>query len=356
MKVTVLSGGFAPVGGVESFLVDLLSAVSAQGIESEIYCWDGAVPRPNPLLRELATRGVRVYRSPWRWGCRWSWPDKLLLAHASDAILDTDVVLFGKPLPATIHRRLAGRRGSNRSPRFILVTPYRPAEMWPTPPDARFLTSFDGIAVQAPSFGADLRSLGYHGPISVLPYIPPPCTPVAPLPFGPLRIGFLGRFAAQKNLPYLLHAFRALLLRRPAILNLYGDGPERNTVSDLAFRLGIQSTVRFCGLLAPADVPAAIDSCSLFAFTSTTEGQCLAALQILARGRPLVATPVGAFPEMLDDPRLGRIAPLERPEDYADALLAVADRQAAPSEVQHLYASRFDRRRIIDSYISLLSN
>ncbi len=350
MKLTVFSGGFAPVGGVESFLFDLLSAVSARGIECELFCWNGV---RNPLLGELVARGVGVHRSPWRWGCRWAWPDKLLLATAGRAILAPDLVLFGKPLPAAIHRRLVAWRGARPSPRFVLVTPYRPAEMWRTE-DRPLLTAFDAIAVQAGSFLVDLRRLGYEGPVAVLPYIPPPCTRAAPLPFGPLRIGFLGRLVTQKNLPYLLEAFRSLSVRRPAILNLYGDGPLRSQLSDLALRLGIQSSVRFCSWLAPADVPAAIDSCSLFAFTSTTEGQCLAALEILARGRPIVATPVGAFPEMLDDPRLGRIASPDSPDDFADSLLALADCRPGPAEVQEVYARRFDRDKIIDGYLSLL--
>jgi glycosyltransferase involved in cell wall biosynthesis len=354
MKLTVLAGGFAPVGGIESFLFELLSAMSARRIESEIYCWDGVAPRRNPLLATLPASGVRVHRSPWRWGCRWAWPDKLLLAASGEALLATDVLLFGKPLSAAAHRRLQALRGASGTPKFVLVTPYRPAEMGPDGPRPELFAPFDAIAVQAHSFAGDLRSMGYQGTIAVLPYVPPACTPVTPLPFAPLRIGFLGRFAEAKNLPYLLHAFREVLRRRPAILKLFGEGPLRAELEELALRLGILPAVRFCGLVPPGGVPAAVDSCSLFAFTSATEGQCLAALEILARGRRLVATPVGAFPEMLEDARLGRTAPPRSPEDFAAALLSVAAEAMDPAEVQHAFAAAFDRGSVIDSYVSLL--
>ena len=85
MTLTVFSGGFAPLGGIESFLCAVLPAMSARGMQCRLCCWDGASPRHNPRLHELEDAGVAVDRSPWRWGCRWNWPDKLLLASARTA-------------------------------------------------------------------------------------------------------------------------------------------------------------------------------------------------------------------------------------------------------------------------------
>ncbi len=340
--ITVFAAGFAPIGGVESFLYDLLTAMSQRGFDCRLLCWGGRDAR----LRQLSAGGVRVHRLPFRRGCRWAWPDRLLLSRTRSVILDSGLVLFAKPLPEPVQRGLLKLRGTNPGPRFVLVTPYRPAEMWQSAPP--LLNRLDAIAVQAEGFRTDLQALGYAGPITVLPYIPPACTAVAPLPRDPLSIGYLGRLVADKNLPYLLHAFRALLRRRPAVLNLYGDGPLGRPLRRLARALGLESTVRFHGPVAPDRVPAAIDSCSLFAFTSVTEGQCLAALEILARGRRIVATPAGALPEMLADPRLGSIAPGDSPESFAQSLLAAGRR--SPEQVQEAYRSRFDRDATIDAY------
>jgi glycosyltransferase involved in cell wall biosynthesis len=355
VKITAIPGGFARIGGIETSVVDLLSSMAARGIDSEIYCWDGASPHRNPMLDSLAACGVRVHRSPWRWGCRWAWPDRLLLASAGAAMLDTDIVLFCNPFRESVHRRLLALRGARRSPRFILATSYRPAEMWgAAPPDPAFLNSFDLFCVQAESFRADLRLLGCVRPVQVLPYIPPACNPVAPLP-NSLRIGFLGRFVPDKNLPFLLTAFREVLRRQSATLHLFGDGPLRAPLSDLARALDIESAVFFHGSVPPAGVPAAIDSCSLFAFTSKTEGQCMAALEILSRGRMLAATPVGAFPEIIRDPRLGGIAPADDAASFASALLAAAAQPRDPLEVQSVYERQFNRRHTIDEYVELFT-
>ncbi len=343
MKLTVFAGGFARIGGVESFLCHLLPALADHGIACRLLCWAGADSR----LDALSARGIDVRRSPFRWGCRRAWPDRLLAASSRAAILDSDVLLFVKPVPEPVHRRLLAWCASRVRTRVLFVTPYRPAEMWPSPPP--LLPSFDAIAVQAESFRTDLLTLGYAGPITVLPYIPPACTAVASFPPGPLQIGYLGRLVPDKNLPYLLQTFRLLLHRRPAVLNLFGAGPLDRDLRRLAHTLGIASAVHFHGRVPPDRVPHAIDSCSRFAFTSLTEGQCLAALEILARGRPLLATPVGAFPEVLADSRLGAIAPHHAPESFAQSLLDLDGRE--PEQVQRAFASRFHRDAIIDDYL-----
>ena len=149
--------------------------------------------------------------------------------------------------------------------------------------------------------------------------IPP--KPITPHPFPDgghcLRLGFLGRLVPQKNLVYLLEAFEHLVAGRAGAcsepvsweLHLFGDGPTKQELESAAAARGLESRVHFHGAVPHDAVAAAIDQCHLFAFSSVSEGQCLAALEILSRGRPIVATPVGAFPEFLTAPELGQLCP-----------------------------------------------
>jgi glycosyltransferase involved in cell wall biosynthesis len=97
----------------------------------------------------------------------------------------------------------------------------------------------------------------------------------------------------------------------------------------------------------------------MFAFTSISEGQCLAALEILARGRPVVATPVGAFPEFLSDGLLGTLAAPDQPEEFARSLVTVArqirENTFTPNGVQAAYRKRFPREQVIQGYVDLIS-
>jgi glycosyltransferase involved in cell wall biosynthesis len=246
-------------------------------------------------------------------------------------------------------------------PPFVLVTPYRPAEMWAErKPAEDVLNSFDAVVVQADCFADDLRSLGYRGEIRVLPYLPPACSELTPLPaHPPVRIGFLGRLVPDKNLPLLLRAFAIVRGHLPAELHLFGDGRERTGLTSLAAELRLGDRISFHGSVFHADVPAAIDSCHLFAFSSVTEGQPVSALEILSRGRPLVATPVGVFPELLAEPGFGTLAALDGAEVFAESLLRVArevtEGTLTPAIVQGTYRDKLSRERVLEEYLSVFT-
>ena len=356
-RVLFWSGGFAPFGGIESFLHDAILGLHSRAFPVRLACWGP----DSPLLRSLRAASVPVLRRKWRWGCRWAWPDRRLARLSTQLVRNSDLVIFGKlPVPA-VHRRLLAARGAARLPRFVFVTPYRPAEMWAArAPELELLRSFDSIVVQSPGFVDDLALLGYSGRTDVLPYVPPDCLPPAPLPAPPLKIGFLGRLVDQKNLPYLFEVFRSVLSSRAATLDIFGDGPLRDRLAELARSLGIAPLVRFRGFVPRARIAAAVDSCHLFAFASVTEGQCLAALEILARGRPIAATPVGALSDILSDPRLGSVVSLSAPHQFAGTLCRLGDDlfsgALSPAGVQAAYRRRFARDSVLDSYADLFKD
>jgi len=95
----------------------------------------------------------------------------------------------------------------------------------------------------------------------------------------------------------------------------------------------------------------------MFVFPSVSEGQPVAALEILARGRPLVTTPVGAFPEMLSDERLGLFGPLDAPEQFAGRIGELWRRMSstpgAAAKVQEAFGESYDRGKLLLAYTRL---
>jgi glycosyltransferase involved in cell wall biosynthesis len=249
------------------------------------------------------------------------------------------------------------------------VTPYRPQEIWrDRKPAPALLNLIDAIIVQADGFAEDLRALGYRGAIETIPYLPPRLAPPSALPDcrSAIRIGFVGRLAAQKNLLYLLQAFAHLAVgedrsqsARRWELHLFGDGDQRPALENAALAYGLQKQIFFHGVVPHEAVQAAIDQCHLFAFSSVTEGQCLAALEILARGRPIVATPVGAFPEIIVSPELGAIAPLNDAAQFARALAEVGtsliEGRTSPQAIQDQFGNLLCHDKIVQKYCSFLS-
>ena len=109
-----------------------------------------------------------------------------------------------------------------------------------------------------------------------------------------IRVGFLGRLEPQKNLPHLLQFSR--FMRNEVRLEIFGDGTERPRLLE---RLAddCPHLVQFHGAIDRELILSVIDSCDIFVVPSVSEGQCLAALEIIARGKRLIAAPVGALPE-----------------------------------------------------------
>jgi glycosyltransferase involved in cell wall biosynthesis len=236
--------------------------------------------------------------------------------------------------------------------------------MWPRGPEKDLLDCFDVIVVPASCFADDLRAMNYRGRTVVLSYLPPPAAPYLPPPCsesGVIRLGYLGRFERQKNLEYMLEIFQRLSASTtdPFELHLFGDGSLWMDLEQKAASSPAAARIVFHGAVNGRAKWEAIDSCDLFLNTSWSEGQCLVALEVLGRGRPLLATPVGALPELIDSPELGALIPLNDPATAAKIVSGAAERwksgELNPGTVRARFDGRFSREVVVAGYVRLFN-
>ena len=121
-----------------------------------------------------------------------------------------------------------------------------------------------------------------------------------------------GRLAPAKDYPGLLRAFAALAGRRQARLLIAGDGPLRGDLAGLIDALGLAGRVRLLGLRD--DLPELYRACDALVLSSAWEGMPNVVLEAMASARPVVATAVGAVPEMVAHGETGFVVP---PGDHA---------------------------------------
>ncbi|WP_132054589.1 glycosyltransferase family 4 protein [Pseudocnuella soli] len=358
MNILFYSRGFAPIGGIETLYKNLAVFLQSKGHNCSLLYW-GA---PNPLLRSIEAADVQIVRSFWQWGCRWNVPDWVMLPQGMREVKKADIVVFGNAIPSKMLASL--RKSAGPHSKFVFITPYRP-----TPPQQaadraealQMLQLFDHVMVQAAAFKGDLREIGFSGAVSVLPYLTQEPAAVAPFPKNDvIQLGFLGRLVEDKNLPLLLQSFkvyRSLLQQQKTHLQLFGTGHLQAEMETLADSLGLKEYVTFHGGINNEKVMDAVASCHLFAFSSNIEGQCLAALEILSCGRPIVATEAGAFPEILSDTRLGQLVPQANPEKFGAALYDVTQRilqkDITEQSVRESYNLRFSASKIALQYEAL---
>lgn len=139
-------------------------------------------------------------------------------------------------------------------------------------------------------------------------------------PDGQLQFLSVGRLVEQKDPFGLLESFAAAAIPN-ATLSYAGSGPLEMSLRQRTAALGLESQVRVLGLRK--DVRALLRGADAFVMHSNHEGLPLAMLEAGAESLPVIATPVGAIPEVLRDKR-GYVVPKA---EFAATLRHVAARR-----------------------------
>ena len=136
-----------------------------------------------------------------------------------------------------------------------------------------------------------------------------------------LVVGHVGRFNQQKNHPFLLEVFAALLKKEPhAVLLLVGGGEDMPKIQAKAQTLGIAERVRFLGVRS--DVADLMQAMDVFVFPSLYEGLPVTMVEAQAAGLPCIISDK-VPPECILTEGLVDVMPLSAsPETWAEKILA----------------------------------
>ena len=137
-----------------------------------------------------------------------------------------------------------------------------------------------------------------------------------------LVIGHVGRFNLQKNHPFLLDVFAALLKKEPdAVLLLVGGGADLPKIQAKVQELGIAEQVRFLGVRS--DVADLMQAMDVFVFPSLYEGLPVTMVEAQAAGLPCIISDK-VPPECILTEGLVDVMPLSAsPEAWAEKILAI---------------------------------
>lgn len=163
---------------------------------------------------------------------------------------------------------------------------------------------------------------------------------------------FLGRLTREKGIETLLAAWEQL---PPSIaLKIVGDGPLRDVVEKAA---ADNPAIEFLGQVEREQVFALLEKCAFLVFPSEWfETFGLVAVEAFAKGKPVVASRLGAMAEIIEDHRTGlHFDPGDVPDlaekvrwatDHAD------DMKAYGRNARHTYLERFSAEK---NYAELLA-
>jgi len=163
-------------------------------------------------------------------------------------------------------------------------------------------------------------------------------------PNGRPTVLFVGRLVHNKGPQTLIEAVPRVLRSHPnCVFLLAGIGPLRQALESRARKMGVSEAVEFLGVRD--DVPQLMRRSSVFVRPSSLEGLPLTVLEAMASGLPVVATPVGGTPELIEDGRCGYLFPIGDHDALAHYITRLLDDSDSAVEM-----GLYGRRTVEDVY------
>jgi len=175
--------------------------------------------------------------------------------------------------------------------------------------------------------------------------IEPTQTAIDPLVFDPPTVLCLGRLVPDKGIDVALNAFAAISGRHPGLRVLIaGDGEARGDLEQQAAELGLNN-VEFLGWVPPDGVPSLVNRAAIVVMPSRQDSFPMTALEAGMLARPIVATRVGGFPEMIEDGKTGLLVDSEDADALGEAISALL---ASPQHANQL--GQAARERVLGTF------
>jgi glycosyltransferase involved in cell wall biosynthesis len=171
---------------------------------------------------------------------------------------------------------------------------------------------------------------------------------------APDRVVCVASLFEKKGHLDLIDALGLLAERRPGVvLELVGDGPERDRIVERARERGVAERVSLLGALSAEDVRARLAEARAFALPSIRlpsgrmEGIPVALMEAMASGVPVVATRISGIPELVQHDVTGLLVEPHDPAGLAAALDSLLSDETLAAELA------LNGRRLVEGSFNL---
>lgn len=169
---------------------------------------------------------------------------------------------------------------------------------------------------------------------------------------------YLGRLHPKKCPDDLVKAFPKVVEKvLNARLVFAGKGEEETKLKRLVFDLNLNDNVIFAGFVSDDEKWDLLKSCDVFVLPSVVEAFGITVIEAMACGKPVIATNLGPFPEVIKNGETGLLVSLHSPDELADAIIELAfdeDKRVKMGEMARKDVEEsFDINKIADDYLEL---
>jgi phosphatidylinositol alpha-mannosyltransferase len=140
-----------------------------------------------------------------------------------------------------------------------------------------------------------------------------------------LAILYLGRLDQRKGVLVAINGFRKIKDKFPtAKLLIVGKGPLEKTAKDLAKKLKLENDCHFFGYVKQKDLAGFYTSADVYIAPALGgEAQGIVLLEAMACGRPVIASDIDGYKEVIEDGKTGLFFKHGNADDLADTVQSV---------------------------------
>lgn len=223
----------------------------------------------------------------------------------------------------------------------------------------RFFTTADRVAVLGQHWAQvaqDLLGVRPERLLVVQNGVPEPPALAQPN-HAEAHLVFAGELGERKGVDVLVNALQLLNTDTANWRATLAGGGDIERFRRQADDAGILDKLTFPGWLSEAEMGALMASADIFTLPSREEAQPIAILEAIARGLPVVSTPVGSIPEQVKDGVSGLLVPPAEPAALAAALRRLVrdpeDRKTMGAAARALFLSRYSIQECARSFLSV---
>lgn len=139
---------------------------------------------------------------------------------------------------------------------------------------------------------------------------------------------FVGRLDPEKHIEVVLRALPSVLKKIDLHFVVAGRGAEAKTLEKLTAELGLEKSVTFTGYVPEEDLPGLYQTADCFVNAGTAELQCIAMLEAMATGLPVIAADAMALHELVMEGENGFLFTPDDADELAQRILTVFSRES----------------------------
>ena len=170
---------------------------------------------------------------------------------------------------------------------------------------------------------------------------------------------FLGRLHPVKRPDDLIKAFALIYNKIPhSKLIIAGRGDEESKLKKLISDLNLKEKVLLTGFISPKTGKwELLKRCDIFVLPSIVEAFGISVIEAMACGKPVIATNIGAFPEIIKNMETGILVKPKSPEELSKAILELAEnnekRLIIGKHAKKEFNLRFNIKKTAEEYLKL---